>query len=417
MSFHQYTSLVDTEKQRTKRLLAILSRGTISIWQVDKHEAKHKKDIEIHRLVSAIVPGAISVIFLPYGGSPVLAVAVNSSENNKSQVQLWELLGFDSGTISLSLPDSKTSPPAKMELKQVPESKAGLHSANLQCIACCQNIVFSSDKMDLKTWVMAGWEKDQWLVKTHSGRPDILRLTRGTLHHGISHRVINMYVSYFPLGKSSAQRAGRKCVGASVLFTCSRSDIRVWQVVRGGAKMQNVDLKRMYTLTYPGEARKDGKTASFTGHMICTNPYRGSQWAMDSVSACDPYNEISTAPQLAHKERPHLVFAGLSGPTFDGVGVWRLGEEDAYYIGTLVVSGVVSAMAFGPYANGPLVAASEDGAIEMWTSPFTGPAAAPITIRGAGHGSAIRAFAIEPNLTLWALPEASSKPVEVSIVR
>lgn len=401
MSYHQYISRLDTDKERVRKLIANLVGSTLSVWMIDDHAHHADADAILHKLCSEKIENASSARFLSYAGVPLLAVSV-SLGSDRSQVQLWEIVGLDRGAQD------------DVQLCRVSESKAGIHTSAVTSVCCAREIIFSADKHELKTWILEGWEKNQWLVQTHAGRPEKLKLTNGALHRGIDQRIIGMYATYFPLGKPSNLSAGRFAVGASTLFTCSKSCVRVWKILRSGGRLRKIDLDLAHTLTVPSH-REEFRNAKFTGHVVCTNPYRGSQWYSDAVSSCDPYNEVHSVPQLAHREKPHMVFVGVTGPSFDGVVAWQLGgdtkTDDRVRVKAIArATGRILALTFGPYGNGPLVASTRRGTIEIWSSPFEGRPK-----KMYDDENCVRSFVTEPNIQLWGLRDSHQGPSPVEV--
>ena len=143
MSYHQYTSLLRTDTQQTRKLLSILDEGTLTVWHIDKHEAMEEKDVNIHKLTSTIIPGARGAFFLPYAGATLLSVSVDRVQGG-GQVQLWELIGFDDAAKE-NKEDHKDGE-NEARLVQVKESKAGIHSNILTGSCCCRDVIFSADK-------------------------------------------------------------------------------------------------------------------------------------------------------------------------------------------------------------------------------------------------------------------------------
>jgi len=223
--------------------------GQVDVWMMgDKND-----NILYSPIASKIIKGATQIRFLPYAGAPVLAIVVE--EKSRHRVQLWEIEKFEEGLQK----NMKT-----FDLTMLKQSKAGIHAECIQSIACVRDIVFSADKGELKTWILSGWQLDQWLVRTYQGRPENLRLTRGTLHHGVSHRVKAMYATFYPLGKCESHRAGKLPTGAAVLFTCSNKTICAWKVLRSGPRNMNINLKEMHRIKLESDCEM------FTGRMACT---------------------------------------------------------------------------------------------------------------------------------------------------
>ncbi len=251
ITYHQYVSRFDTDKDRTRKLLAtIQNRGEISIWMIPDENSDEKLTV----ISEIVINGATEIKFLPYAGSPVLAIVVE--ENSQHRVQLWEIEEFEEKLM-------KGSVETKFQLKMLEQSKAGVHSERIQSMTCVRDIIFSADKNELKTWILSGWQLDQWLVRTYKGRPKHLKLSRGTLHHGVSHRVKAMYATFYPLGKCESHRAGRLPTGATVLFTMSDKKIFIWKVLRSGPKSMNIDLKMMCNISLRDDCEM------FTGPMAC----------------------------------------------------------------------------------------------------------------------------------------------------
>ena len=225
----------------------------MDVWLITDEEISRKP------IASKSIPGASQIRFLPYAAAPVLAIVVE--EKIRHRVQLWEIENFEEDLM-------KDASASSFELKELTKSKAGVHTDTIEAVACVRDVVFSADKNELKTWILSGWQLDQWLVRTHKGRPEDLRLARGTLHHGVNHRVKAMYATFYPLGKCESQRAGKLPTGATVLFTCSNSKIFVWKVLRSGPHNMNIDLKEMYRIDLGTE-----DCEMFTGQMACTSTH------------------------------------------------------------------------------------------------------------------------------------------------
>ena len=119
----------------------------------------------------------------------------------------------------------KDSDTSSFELKELTKSKAGVHENHIRAMACVRDVVFSADTGVLKTWILSGWQLDQWLVRTHQGRPENLRLNRGTIHHGVNERHVKTRVKAITqpsiLSESVSLNELKASTGATVLFTCS----------------------------------------------------------------------------------------------------------------------------------------------------------------------------------------------------
>mgnify|MGYP002845210044 CR=1 FL=1 len=233
----------------------------MDVWLMENEEIYRKP------IASKIIQGATNIRFLPYAGAPVLAIVVNKKLPKRCEyrVQLWEIEDFEERLLK----DSDTS---SFELKELTKSKAGVHENHIRAMACVRDVVFSADTGVLKTWILSGWQLDQWLVRTHQGRPENLRLNRGTIHHGVNERHVKtrvkaIYATFYPLGKCESQRAGKLPTGATVLFTCSDEKVIVWKVLRSGPHNMNIDMKEMYEIKI-GSADSDCEV--FTGQMACT---------------------------------------------------------------------------------------------------------------------------------------------------
>ena len=305
-------------------------------------------------------------------------------------------------------------------------------------MACVRDVVFSADTGVLKTWLLSGWQLDQWLVRTHQGRPENLRLNRGTIHHGVNERHVKtrvkaIYATFYPLGKCESQRAGKLPTGATVLFTCSDEKVIVWKVLRSGPRNMNIDLKEMYEIKIRSA---DSDCEVFTGLMACTNPHRGSQWSTDAAASSSTFTEedpvlVHSVPKIAHRDRPHLFFATMKlrdkGSEREVIGIWNLSSDHKVeYIRRLETqhSGKIYALNFGPFANGPLVASTSFGNIRMWQAPFKGEGRSlflegeldndtdPKKSNVCGH---VMGLANEPNLELWSKNEIDSHPRRVNI--
>ena len=125
------------------------------------------QDEEIYRkpIASKIIPGATNIRFLPYAGAPVLAICVNKKLPKRCEyrVQLWEIEDFE---------DFEGFRYVIVRIERLTKSKAGVHENPIRAMACVRDVVFSADTGVLKTWILSGWQLDQWLVRTHQGRPE-----------------------------------------------------------------------------------------------------------------------------------------------------------------------------------------------------------------------------------------------------